>query len=85
MANQLSTTGSVAAAFSAYEDDRRPATAAIVLANRGNAHDEILEIAEQRAPDGFESIDEFSSTEELRSIVNGYKQTALFDKQRLQS
>jgi 2-polyprenyl-6-methoxyphenol hydroxylase-like FAD-dependent oxidoreductase len=85
MANQLSTTGSVAAAFSAYEDDRRPATAAIVLAKRGNAHDEILEIAEQRAPDGFESIDEFSSTEELRSIVNGYKQTALFDKQRLQS
>jgi 5-methylphenazine-1-carboxylate 1-monooxygenase len=85
MADQLSTSGNVAEAFAAYEDDRRPATAAIVLANRGNAHDEILEIAERRAPDGFDSIDEFSSTEELGLIVNGYKQTALFDKQRLKT
>ncbi|MBT5218018.1 MAG: hypothetical protein HOM16_00860 [Woeseia sp.] len=81
----MSTSGNVAEAFAAYEDDRRPATAAIVLANRGNAHDEILEIAERRAPDGFDSIDEFSSTEELGLIVNGYKQTALFDKQRLKT
>ena len=49
LADRLAEHGDVDGAFSAYEAERRPATAAVVLANRANAHDEVLEIAERRA------------------------------------
>lgn len=81
---ELETTDDVSRAFQAYETQRRPVTTSIVYANRNNAHDEILEIAERRAPDGFDDISEFSNREELAKIVDGYKQTALFDKKQLQ-
>ena len=71
-------------ALSAYESQRRPATARVVLANRANAHDEVLEIAERRAPDGFDDIRDVASEQELESICAGYRQTAQFDKSQLQ-
>ena len=70
-------------AFQAYEAERRPATAAVVLANRANAHDEVLEIAERRAPNGFSDIREVASEEELASICAQYRQTAQFDKETI--
>ena len=61
-----------------------PATAAVVLANRANAHDEVLEIADRRAPDGFADIRDIATDEELENICARYRQTAQFDKKRLQ-
>ena len=71
-------------ALRAYETERCPATAAVVLANRANAHDEVLEIADRRAPDGFADIRDIATDEELENICARYRQTAQFDKKRLQ-
>ena len=84
LADRLAEHNDVGKAFQAYEAERRPATAAVVLANRANAHDEVLEIAERRAPNGFSDIREVASEEELASICAQYRQTAQFDKKRLQ-
>ena len=40
-------------ALAAYEAERRPATAALVAANRGLGPDLVLELVHQRAPEGF--------------------------------
>ena len=58
---------------------RRPATAKIVLANRGEGPDIILQIAEDRAPNGFDNIEDVISSAELEAISSRYKQTAGFD------
>ena len=47
-------------ALQAYEAERRPA-GKIVLANRGDGPDKILDIVDERAPDGFEDIEEVLS------------------------
>lgn len=75
--------GSVAAAFDAYEAERRPKTAAIVLANRGNGPEQVMQIAEERAPQGFAHIHDVMSREELEGISARYKQVAGFTKQQL--
>jgi len=84
LADKLAAHSSIVEAFKAYDAERRPAASAIVLANRANAHDEVLEIAEERAPQGFDNIEEVASHEELDGIVAKYRVTALFDKKQLQ-
>ena len=53
LAWQLATQPGVEAALAAYEAARRPATAAIVEANRGDGPDRRMDIVHARAPDGF--------------------------------
>jgi len=84
LADKLAEHDAISEAFAAYDAERRPAASAIVLANRANAHDEVLEIAEERAPNGFKNIEEVASYEELDAIVAKYRVTALFDKKQLQ-
>ena len=60
----------------AYEAIRRPATSKIVLSNRGEGPDIILQIAEDRAPNGFEKIEDVISQEEMEMISSRYKKTA---------
>jgi 2-polyprenyl-6-methoxyphenol hydroxylase-like FAD-dependent oxidoreductase len=79
LARELATQGSVPAAVAAYDAVRRPATAAVVLANRGVGPEKCMEIVEERAPDGFTNLDEVISREELEAISRSYKQTAGFD------
>jgi 5-methylphenazine-1-carboxylate 1-monooxygenase len=67
-------------ALQAYEKDRLPPTAAIVHANRGNGPDQVLELAEERAPNGFQHIHDVVSQDELDAIANKYKQMAGFDQ-----
>ena len=47
---KLVTSGAGAAALDAYDAERRPKTAAVVLANRGDGPDKVLDIVEERAP-----------------------------------
>jgi 2-polyprenyl-6-methoxyphenol hydroxylase-like FAD-dependent oxidoreductase len=68
--------GDVVAAFARYDEVRRPATSAIVLANRGLGPEVPMQLVEQRAPDGFASIDDVITPEEIAAVTDGYRRTA---------
>ena len=59
----------IEAAVAAYDAVRRPATAAVVLANRQGGPGRVLDIVEERAPDGFTNLDEVISQQELEEIT----------------
>jgi len=70
-------------ALPAYEQARRPATAAIGLSNRKQGPEECMTIVEQRAPDGFERVEDVISHAELSAIADKYKQLAGFSMEEL--
>lgn len=72
----LATIPGVPAALRDYEAKRRPMAASIVQMNRKQGIDVILDIVEERAPGGFQSIDDVIPRAELESIVAKYKQVA---------
>ena len=80
LADQLVAHAAVEPALTAYDAIRRPITAAIVAANRRQGPDEVMLIAEQRAPRGFGHIHEVIGQDELVAIAAKYKQTAGFDQ-----
>lgn len=67
----------------AYEEERRPATSTIVLANRGNGPEQVMEMVENRAPDGYARIEDVLDAEELEGAAAGYKKLAGFDREIL--
>lgn len=69
----------ISSAFADYEAERRPATAKLVLLNRQNGPEQVMQIAEERAPHGFDDIHQIISQQELEEIAARYKQTAGFD------
>jgi 5-methylphenazine-1-carboxylate 1-monooxygenase len=73
----------VEAALASYDDQRRPATSAIVLSNRKNGPEQCMQIAEERAPEGFTDIQDIMSREELEEISARYKQIAGFDAKKM--
>lgn len=75
--------GDLEAALAAYEGERRPATAAVVEANRSRAHDSMLDLVAARAPAGFERIEDVVSRAELEALSASYKQTARFAREQL--
>ena len=83
LVHALATEASIDAALEKYDSIRRPATAAVVLANRQVGPEKCIELAEERAPNGFEKIDDVISQTELEEIALNYKQTAGFDPQVL--
>jgi 2-polyprenyl-6-methoxyphenol hydroxylase-like FAD-dependent oxidoreductase len=85
LAFELATQPNVEAALAAYEGARRPATTAIVLANRGNGPEQVMQLAHERAPQGFAKVGDVLSREELEAAAAGYKQTAGFDRDALNS
>jgi 2-polyprenyl-6-methoxyphenol hydroxylase-like FAD-dependent oxidoreductase len=72
--------GSVEAGLAAYEHERLPPTAAIVHANRGNGPEQVMQLAHERAPDGFTDIDDVVPLAEREAIAARYKQVAGFSK-----
>jgi 2-polyprenyl-6-methoxyphenol hydroxylase-like FAD-dependent oxidoreductase len=72
-------------ALKTYESIRLPATSAIVLQNRQMGPEQVMQIAEERAPDGFKDIGEVIPLEELEAIAARYKQIAGFDREKLNS
>ena len=71
--------------LAAYQDERLAPTAAIVRANRQQGPEQVMQIVEQRAPDGFENLDDVISRAELEDIATRYKRIAGFDRERLNS
>jgi len=68
-----------AAALQAYDDERRPICNAVVLANRGNGPDQILQVVEERSQGEFERIEEILSPKEMSEMAANYKKVAGFD------
>jgi 2-polyprenyl-6-methoxyphenol hydroxylase-like FAD-dependent oxidoreductase len=83
LARELATHGATPAALAAYEAERRPATARIVLANRQNGPEQVMQLVEHRAPGGFARIQDVLSPAELIEAADGYKRIAGFDKDAL--
>jgi hypothetical protein len=50
-----------------------PATASIVRANRQNGPEHCMQLAEERAPDGFRSIEDVFAPGELQAMADKYK------------
>jgi 2-polyprenyl-6-methoxyphenol hydroxylase-like FAD-dependent oxidoreductase len=80
LAARLSSGASIEDALAAYDVERRPATAAIVLANRKGGPEGIIDMIEARAPEGFEDIEAVASREEREAVVRGYASLAGFAK-----
>lgn len=62
-----------------YEADRLPITAGIVLRNRLNGPEQVMQLAHERAPDGFDDINDVIPESELMDISAKYKRLAGFD------
>ncbi|MGY3608215.1 MULTISPECIES: flavin-dependent oxidoreductase [unclassified Bradyrhizobium] len=60
------------AALSAYEAERRPKTAEVVCNNRRGGPERVLDLVAERAPKGFNRLEDVITTAELADIVGGY-------------
>jgi len=72
-------------ALAVYEAHRRPATSAIVLANRGLGPEMPMRLVHERAPEGFDHIDDVISPKEILEVTDGYRRTAGFALEALSS
>lgn len=79
LAWHLATAATPDAALANYEEARRPATGAIVLANRRNGPERVMQMAQDRAPGGFADIDAVIPAAELRAAAAEYKMVAGFE------
>jgi len=79
LARELGTRPSIDDALAAYDAERRPATAAVIAANRKVGPEKCMQIVEERAPHGFTNLEDIISTAELEEISRAYKLTAGFD------
>ncbi|KAH7043195.1 hypothetical protein B0J12DRAFT_672343 [Macrophomina phaseolina] len=70
-------------ALKEYEEKRLPPTRKIVYANRANGPDHVLQLAEERAPEGFKDIYDVIPKEELEGIGKQYKQVAGFEMENV--
>jgi 2-polyprenyl-6-methoxyphenol hydroxylase-like FAD-dependent oxidoreductase len=63
-------------ALLAYESERRPPTGELVRLNRLGGPEQVIDVVEDRAPAGFESLDDVISSAELAAIIGGYGRAA---------
>ncbi|MDI1283463.1 MAG: flavin-dependent oxidoreductase [Reyranella sp.] len=75
--------GDPEAALQRYEKRRLPPTARIVDSNRRKGIDVMLDIVEQRAPQGFSDLESVLPADELEKIVGDYKRLVAQDRETL--
>ena len=80
LADALSEEPDTDAALARYEAARRPATANIVLANRQHGPERVMDMAEERCPDGFADVTDVFAAGELEEISQQYKALAGFSR-----
>lgn len=66
------------AALWAYEQERLPKTAEVVMLNRKGGPERVIDEVEKRAPSGFEDINDVLPRAERQAIVGGYAGKAGF-------
>jgi hypothetical protein len=76
--NLKATTSDVAGTLKAYELERLLPTAKIVMANQANGPDQVLQLCEERALDGFNNVYDVVLQEELEAIGTVCKKVAGF-------
>jgi 2-polyprenyl-6-methoxyphenol hydroxylase-like FAD-dependent oxidoreductase len=72
-------------ALQAYEAERLERTSKIVLSNRKQGPEIVMQMVEDRAPNGFRNLHDVISRRELEEVSNSYKAVAGFDRDRLNS
>ncbi|GAB3167508.1 flavin-dependent oxidoreductase [Telluribacter humicola] len=83
LADCLQSAPDIPAALQNYEQKRLPATSQVVQGNRQKGPDQILDIMEERAPNGFTDPYEVFPYAEMDTIMSRYKVIAGFDKESL--
>ena len=81
LADKLTEVDGIEAALKAYEAERQPVTAEIVHTNRSGGPERVIDVVTERAPDGFDDLNDVASPEELEAIVKGYSQLAGFTQE----
>jgi 2-polyprenyl-6-methoxyphenol hydroxylase-like FAD-dependent oxidoreductase len=71
LADALAAAETPIAALAAYQAERLPKTAAIVLGNRQGGPEGVIDAVERLAPDGFEQVEAVMSYAEREAIVRG--------------
>jgi 2-polyprenyl-6-methoxyphenol hydroxylase-like FAD-dependent oxidoreductase len=73
------------AALARYETERRPAMNDIILRNRQLGPEAAMQLAEERAPDGFASVEDIISQDELDLIARSFADAAGLDIETVNS
>jgi 5-methylphenazine-1-carboxylate 1-monooxygenase len=76
IADALSNDTNVEQALQNYESQRRPMTAQIVHMNRGEGLDIILDMVDERAPNGFKNLSDVINPQQIDAVVQRYKSAA---------
>jgi hypothetical protein len=58
-------------------------TAQVVQMNRRGGPEGVIDAVEERAPDGFNNVDDVLSFEQRKAIVRGYASTAGFAREQV--
>ena len=83
LAKALATEPDPVAALKCYEASRLEPTARLVQTNRQHGPEVIMQLAEERAPGGFQEVTSVFAPDELETIANRYKVVAGFDREKL--
>jgi len=83
LARHLAAGADVPTALAAYDAERRPMTAEIVLNNRKGGPERVIDVLEARAPAGFTDVEQVASHAEREAIVRGYATMAGFAKEQI--
>jgi 5-methylphenazine-1-carboxylate 1-monooxygenase len=83
LARHLASGTPVPDALTAYDAERRPMTAEIVLNNRKGGPERVIDVLEERAPDGFSDVETIASRAEREAIVRGYASMAGFAREQV--
>ncbi|TNC24868.1 flavin-dependent oxidoreductase [Amycolatopsis alkalitolerans] len=63
-------------ALTAYQDERLPMTAEVVLRNRAGGPEQVIDEVERRAPEGFSRLEDVIDPADLEAMVAGYAKAA---------
>jgi len=83
LARHLASDVPVPEALAAYDAERRPMTTEIVLNNRKGGPERVIDVLEERAPDGFAEVEAVASRAEREAIVRGYASMAGFAREQV--
>ena len=78
LTREILTHGETQEALMAYEAERRPATTDLVMLNRRNGPEQVMQLVEERAPNGYDFVTDVLSQRELEDIAANYKRVAGF-------
>jgi 2-polyprenyl-6-methoxyphenol hydroxylase-like FAD-dependent oxidoreductase len=83
LADALLAEPTIEAALAAYEQARLEPTAKLTLDNRETGPERVLQMVEDRCPDGFDDIHDHFSDAQLKEIAERYKKLAGFSRDAL--